>query len=446
VLLTKKHLSRRTMLRGLGASVALPWLDAMRPAMAATPKRVPRVAFVYVPNGIIMKDWTPAAEGAAWQATPLLEPIVPYREKTLVLTGLAQVNGRALGDGPGDHARAAASYLTGSHPRKTEGSNIFNGVSVDQVVAAKVGAATRFPSLEFGLEGGGMVGNCDSGYSCAYSNSLAWKTATTPLPPEINPRAVFERLFGDGEVMDEATRARRAAQDRGILDFVREDASRLAGTLGSGDRRKLDEYLTSIREMERRIQMASTQEALPDGVEKPAGVPVTFEEHAKLMFDLMALAFQTDATRVITLMMGREGSNRTYRSIGVPEAHHGLSHHQGSAEKIEKISKINRHHMDLFAALVGRLAKVQEGDATLLDDVMIVYGSGLADGNAHTHHDLPVLLVGGGATGSLKTGRHVRYPRETPMNNFFLALLDRMGVPADTLGDSTSRLEPLSGV
>ncbi len=428
------------MLRGLGASVALPWLDAMRPALAASPaKRVPRLAFVYVPNGIIMKDWTPAAEGASWEATKLLEPIVPYREKSLVLTGLAQVNGRALGDGPGDHARAAASYLTGSHPRKTEGSNIFNGVSVDQVAASKVGSSTRFPSLELGLEAGGMVGNCDSGYSCAYSNSLAWKTATTPLPPEVNPRAVFERLFGAGEVLDHATRARRAAQDKGILDFVREDAARLAGTLGAGDRRKLDEYLTSIRELEKRVQDSGV--IVPPGVEKPAGIPVTFEEHAALMFDLMTLAFQTDSTRVITLMMGREGSNRTYRSIDVPEAHHGLSHHLGSAEKIEKLSRINRHHMELFAGLVGRLAKAQEGDGSLLDSVMLVYGSGLADGNAHTHHDLPVLMVGGGGRAG-----HVRHPKETPLNNFFLTLLDRMGVAVETLGDSTARLEPLSGV
>ncbi len=444
MLAVKKRLSRRTLLRGLGCAVALPWLDAMQPALTAAVKRAPRLGFVYVPNGIIMKDWTPAEEGTAWQATRLLEPVAAYRDRMLVLTGLAQKNGRALGDGPGDHARAAASYLTGAHPKKTEGANILNGVSVDQAAAAYAGAATRFPSLELGLEAGGMVGNCDSGYSCAYSNSLAWKTPTTPLPPEVNPRAVFERLFGDGEVLDAATRERRARQDASILDFVREDTARLGGTLGAGDRRKLDEYLTSIREIEQRIADAAKQPAVPDeaGLTRPAGIPVTFEEHARLMFDLLTVAWQTDATRVVTLMMGREGSNRTYRSIGVPEAHHGLSHHQGNAEKIEKLAKINRLHIELFAALVAKLQKTQDGDGTLLDHSMLVYGSGLSDGNRHAHHDLPVLVAGG----VLKAGRHLKYAAETPMNNLFLTLLDRMGVPAEALGDGTGRLNELSGV
>jgi hypothetical protein len=444
MLIVKKRLSRRTMLRGLGCSVGLPWLEAMQPALSAAVKRAPRLAFVYVPNGIIMKDWTPAEDGPAWQPTPLLQPLAGRRDKMLVLTGLAQVNGRALGDGPGDHARAAASYLTGAHPKKTEGANIFNGVSVDQVAAAHAGKTTRLSSLELGLEPGGMVGNCDSGYSCAYSNSLAWKSPTTPLPPEVNPRAVFERLFGDGEVLDAPTRARRSAQDQSILDFVSEDANRLAGNLGAGDRRKLDEYLTSIREIEQRIELAARQPAVPDGagLARPAGMPVTFEDHARLMFDLMAAAWQTDATRVITLMMGREGSNRTYRSIGVPEAHHGLSHHMGDAGKIEKLSKINRLHVELFAALVEKLASVQDGDATLLDNSIVVYGSGLSDGNRHSHHDLPVVVAGD----VMKAGRHIRYKPETPMNNLFLTLLDRMGVPVEKLGDGTGRLEDLHGV
>lgn len=444
MLAVKKRLSRRALLRGAGCAVALPWLEAMQPALTPSVKRPPRLGFVYVPNGIIMKDWTPAEEGTAWRPTPLLEPVDNYRDRLLVLTGLAQRNGRALGDGPGDHARAAASYLTGAHPKKTEGLNILNGVSVDQAAATHAGGQTRFPSLELGLEAGGMVGNCDSGYSCAYSNSLAWKTATTPLPPEVNPRAVFERLFGDGEVLDAATRARRARQDQSILDFVREDASRLSGKLGAGDRRKLDEYLSSIREIERRISEAARQPAVPDdaGLTRPAGIPVTFEEHARLMFDLLAVAWQTDSTRVVTLMMGREGSNRTYRSIGVPEAHHGLSHHMGSAEKIEKLSKINRLHMELFATLLARLARTQDGDATLLDHTMLVYGSGLSDGNRHSHHDLPVLVAGG----VLKSGRHVKYAPETPMNNLFLTLLDRMGVPSSALGDATGQLKELTGV
>jgi hypothetical protein len=424
--------------------VGLPWLEAMQPALTASAKRAPRLAFVYVPNGIIMKDWTPAEEGSGWQATRLLEPVSAYREKLLVLSGLAQKNGRALGDGPGDHARAAASYLTGAHPKKTEGANIFNGVSVDQVAAAQVGKSTRFPSLELGLEDGGMVGNCDSGYSCAYSNSLAWKSPVTPLPPEINPRAVFERLFGDGEVLDAATRVRRAEQDASILDFVRADAAKLNGTLGTSDKRKMDEYLTSIREIEQRIQAAGRQPAALDeaGLQRSAGIPLTFEEHARLMLELTAVAFQTDATRVITLMMGREGSNRTYRSIGVPEAHHGISHHMGNAEKIEKLAKINRLHMELFAGLLEKLEKTQDGDAKLLDNLMVVYGSGLSDGNRHAHHDLPVLVAGG----VLKAGQHVRYKAETPMNNLFLTVLQRMGVPAEKLGDGTGRLDELSGV
>jgi hypothetical protein len=449
MLLTKKAISRRTILRGAGAALALPWLDAMQPALSAasTAPRPRRLAFVYVPNGIIMDHWTPAADGSGFELTPLLEPLAPYRDRLLVLSGLAQKNGRALGDGPGDHARAAASYLTGFHPKKTEGADILNGVSVDQVAAAAIGQNTRFPSLELGLEGGGMVGNCDSGYSCAYSNSLAWKTPTTPLPPEINPRAVFERLFGDGEVLDPQTRAARARQERSILDFVREDAARLAAELGAGDRRKLDEYLTSVREIERRIEIAerATPEQLAaedPHMPKPAGMPVTFEEHAKVMFDLMTAALQTDSTRVITLMMGREGSNRTYRSIGVPEAHHGLSHHMGNAEKIGKIAKINRLHVELFAYLTGKLASTQDGGATLLDHTMLVYGSGLADGNRHTHHDLPILLAGG-AEASIKPGRHIRYKPETPLNNLFLALLDRMGVRTEKLGDSDGVLEHL---
>jgi hypothetical protein len=448
MLLTKKSLSRRAVLRGAGAAIALPWLDAMRPALAGAAKPRPRrLAFVYVPNGVIMDQWTPAVEGAGFPLTPLLEPLAEYRDRLLLLTGLAQKNGRALGDGPGDHARAAASYLTGFHPKKTEGADILNGVSVDQVAAAAIGSQTRFPSLELGLEGGGMVGNCDSGYSCAYSNSLAWKTSTTPLPPEINPRAVFERLFGDGEVLDPETKAKRARQDRSILDFVREDAARLAGKLGASDRRKLDEYLSSVREIERRIEIAERatpeERALEEpNMPKPAGMPVTFEEHARLMFDLMAAAFQTDSTRVLTCMMGREGSNRTYRAIGVPEAHHGLTHHMGNAEKIGKIAQINKLHVELFAYLVSKLAKTQDGDAALLDNVMLVYGSGLADGNRHTHHDLPILLAGGAAA-SIKPGRHVRYKSETPLNNLFLALLDRMGVRTEKLGDSDGTLTHL---
>lgn len=457
MILTKKALDRRTFLRGLGTAVALPFLDAMTPAWAAAPARsggvTPRrLSFVYVPNGIIMEDWVPKTDGAAFELTPVLKPLEAHRNRFLLLSGLAHKNGRALGDGPGDHARAAASFLTGVHPKKTEGADIRNGISVDQVAAHAIGKETKFASLELTLEGGGMVGNCDSGYSCAYSNSIAWRSDSTPLPPEVNPRAVFERLFGDGEILDRETRLKMSRQDRSILDFVRADASRLNLKLGAGDRRKMDEYLSSLREIEERIQLSEKQaleqaksgkpEVLPK-FDRPMGIPVTFEDHAKLMFDLQVVAFQTDSTRVITCMVGREGSNRTYRSIGVPEAHHGLSHHLNNAEKIAKLSKINQHHATLFAYYLDKLASTPDGDGTLLDNSMVVYGSGLSDGNRHLHHDLPVLVAGGGG-GTLKPGRHVKFAAETPMTNLYLSLLDRMGLKPETLGDSNGRVEHLS--
>ncbi|MBI2685664.1 MAG: DUF1552 domain-containing protein [Acidobacteria bacterium] len=430
-----RHLSRRTLLRGLGAAVALPALDAMTPArVSAAP---PRLAFVYVPNGIIMDQWTPAAEGAAFELPRVLQPFAPLREKTLLLSGLAQVNGRALGDGPGDHARAAATWLTGVHPRKTAGADIKNGISADQLAAQAIGANTRFASLELGIEHGRIVGNCDSGYSCAYSNSIAWRSAETPLPPEVNPRLVFERLFGTG---DDSTNPFR----KSILDYVRDDAASLQSTLGANDKRKLDEYLTSVREIEKRLDIAGKQAASmpkPD-MEKPEGIPVDFEEHVTLMFDLLTVAFQTDSTRVATFMLGREGSNTTYRQIGVPDAHHGISHHRGDTEKIEKLTKINEYHALLFGRWLQKLAAAKDGDGSLLDHMTIVYGSSLADGNRHTHHDLPILLAGG-MNGKLQLGRHVRYPKETPLTNLYLSLLDHAGVKPETLGDSTGRLTSL---
>lgn len=452
MLVTKKAVSRRTLLRGLGASLALPALDAMVPALArgAGQTQPLRLAFVYVPNGIIMQHWTPVAEGRGFALPAAMEPVSAYREQLLVLSGLSQKNGRALGDGPGDHARAAASFLTGFHPKKTEGSDIHNGVSVDQVAAAAIGQATRFPSLEYGLEGGGLVGNCDSGYSCAYTNSIAWSGPRTPLPPELNPRAAFERLFGDGELHDRATRLKLARQDRSLLDSVLEDAGQLRRGLGSTDQLKLDEYLSSVRAIERRVRTAEQQDlekkndaSRDPTLPKPAGVPTTFEEYARLMFDLMAVAFQTDSTRVATFLMGREGSNRTYRSIGVPEAHHGISHHMGSAEKIEKLAKINRLHVELFGSFLAKMQSIPDGDGTLLDHTLVVYGSGLSDGNAHSHVDLPVLLAGG-ANGAFRMGRHVRYQAETPLNNLFLSVLEAAGVREEALGDSTGRLARLS--
>ena len=435
-------------MRGMGVAVALPFLDAMTPAFAAAARTgavtAPRrMAFVYVPNGIIMKDWTPAAEGSAFEFTRILKPLDPYRQDLLVLSGLTQNNGRALGDGPGDHARAAASFLTGIHPKKTAGADISLGVSVDQIAAQKVGNATRFASLELGCEDGRLVGNCDSGYSCAYSNSISWRGATTPLPPEVNPRAVFERLFGDASETPES-RAKRLAYNKSILDFVLDDTQRLKGDLGRTDRRKLDEYLDAVREIERRIEQTEhdSQQFTPS-IEKPSGVPVEFADHVHLMFDLMTLAFQADLTRIATFMICREGSMRTYREIGVPDAHHPLTHHRGNPEWIEKVAKINCFHLEQFAYFVNKLKSTPDGDGTLLDRVMVVYGSGLSDGNQHTHNELPVLLAGQG-NGALRPGRHVRYPKETPMNNLYVAMLDHMGVPPEKIGDSTGELEHLT--
>jgi uncharacterized protein DUF1552 len=451
MIITRKSLPRRTFLRGIGTTLALPLLDAMAPALAATrttaAKPACRMAFVYVPNGVIMEQWRPAAEGAGFELTPILKALAPYRERLLVLSGLAQVNGRPLGDGPGDHARAGATFLTGVHPKKTEGVDIHAGVSVDQIAAKELGKHTQLPSLEVTLEATGMVGNCDSGYSCAYTNTISWRTPTAPMPMEVNPRAVFERLFGDGDSTDAASRAARAREERSILDSVREEVAHLGPGLGPRDRNKLTDYLDAIRDIERRIGMVEKQNAsieLPV-IERPMGVPATFEEHAKLMFDLQVIAFQADLTRVISTMMGREGSNRTYRAIGVPDPHHGISHHQGDKEKIEKLARINTHHAEMFAYFLEKLRSTPDGDGSLLDHSMIVYGSSLSDGNMHTHEDLPVLLVGGGA-GQIRGGRHIRFPKETPLTNLYLSMLDKIGVPAESIGDSTGGVEHLSDV
>jgi Protein of unknown function (DUF1552) len=447
MIVTRKHLGRRTFLKGMGAAVALPMLDAMTPAFAAPMRRgaAPlRLAFTYVPNGVVMADWTPKGVGAGFEFTRVLKPLERFREDTLVLSGLAHRNGNALGDGPGDHARAGASYLTGVHPRKTAGADIQNGISVDQIAAQHLASATRFSSLELGCDDSRTVGNCDSGYSCAYTNSLAWRGPATPMPPETNPRLVFERLFGDIDTsLPPETRARRLVYRRSILDLVGERTTELAADLGPSDRRKLDEYLSSIREIERRIEKAEQDlTGISPGIDKPTGIPVLYPDYVNLMFDLQVLALQTDMTRVITMMMGREGSMRTYPEINVSDPHHPLTHHRGNTDWIEKVSKINTLHMELFAGFVEKLKATPDGDGSLLDHSIIVYGSGLADGNRHTHEDLPVLIVGRG--GNLRRGTHVVYPKDTPMTNLFLTLLDQVGVHPEKLGDSTGRVEHLT--
>jgi hypothetical protein len=440
---TGRALPRRTFLRGLGATVALPFLDAMTPAFATAATPVTRVAFVYTANGVIMQDWTPTAEGTGFLFPKTLAPVEPFRDRLLVMSGLAHRNGEALGDGPGDHARAGASWLTGVHPKKTQGADIRNGRSVDQMLADEIGQTTPLPSLELGLEDVRMVGGCDSGYSCAYSNTISWASPTTPLPYENNPRRVFERLFGDGETTDPAARAVHARQNRSLLDFVVDDAHRLQVRLGAGDRRKLGDYLDSVREVERRIQNAERHERvdLPP-VDRPEGVPPTFEEHVRLMSDLVTIAFQADLTRVVSVMYSREGGNRTYRSIGVPDAHHGLSHHQNDPVRMAQLQKIDQHHVAMLAYFLGKLQDAPDEDGSLLDNSIVLYGSSLSDSNAHTHDNLPALIAGGGS-GMLRGGRHLRYPEGTPMTNLFLTLLDRMGVQRGHVGDSTGQITHL---
>jgi len=423
----------------------------MVPAIAATrvtPGKAPtRMAFCYVPNGIIPKHWLPKTTGTGFEFMPTMKPLEAYRDDVLVLSNLAQINGRALGDGAGDHARAGATWLTGVHPKKTEGADIHAGGSVDQLAARALANETQFGSLEMGLEEPFLAGGCDSGYSCAYTNTLSWRSATTPNPVEINPRAIFERLFGDGETTDPAARLKRMSQDKSVLDYVRGDVARLSNGLGNRDKGKLDEYLEAIRDIERRIQKAEEQSAtmkIPV-MERPIGIPESFEDHAKIMSDLMVIAFQTDMTRVVTFMMAREGSNRSYREIGISDGHHSVTHHQNDPEKIAKTQKIDELHVKSFAYLVKRLKETQDGDGTLLDHTMLLYGSSIRDGNVHDHHDLPLVLVGGRGAG-IKGGRHIQYKPETPMANLLLTMVDKVGVPAETLGDATGKLDQLSDV
>jgi hypothetical protein len=454
--MTRRHgpITRRTVLRGLGTAIALPWLETMassaelagRAAAAASAGVTPkRMAFLYVPNGVHMADWTPKAVGSDYEIPKTLEALAPYKDEMLVLTGLAQDNAAALGDGGGDHARSLACFLTGKHPLKTDGANIRAGVSADQVAAEKVGRYTRFPSLELGCDRGAQSGNCDSGYSCAYSSNISWRSESTPMAKEVNPRLVFDRLFANqipGETAQQ--RAKRELYSKSILDFVAEDAGQLKTRLGLTDRRKLDEYLTSVRELELRISRSTqfTTENLGP-IKKPTGIPQDYQEHIRLMLDLMVLAFQSDSTRISTFMYANEGSNKNYPFIGVSEGHHDLSHHGGNVEKHEKIKKINEFHIEQLAYFLGKLKSTREGAGSVLDNSMIVYGSGISDGNRHNHDDLPILLLGKGG-GTVRPGRHIKYERKTPLNNLYLAMLERMGVEASTLGDSSGKLDKLS--
>jgi hypothetical protein len=413
------------------------------------------MAFLYVPNGIVMEEWTPrTGDGVGEWALPenlprITSAIAPYRNELVMLSGLDCNGGRALGDGPGDHGRAGAAYLTASHPKKSAGKDLYAGISVDQVAAQALAGKTRFASLELGCEEGVQGGNCDNGYSCTYSNTLAWRSPTSPLPPEVRPRAVFERLFGNLDMgVDPVRRRRQEMYEKSILDGVLEDARRLQGSLGGADKNKMDEYLTSVREIETRIQSVERSgRQAPADVKYPvpsASVPSDFGEHARLMTDLLVLAFQTDMTRISTVLFSIEQSPRAYGAeIGLTEGHHGLTHHSGDKEKIEKVTQINCYHIKSLVYALERLKAVKEGDGTLLDHSMIVYGSGISDGNRHDHGNLPIILAGG-ANGSIKPGRHIRYAPETPMADLFVAMLDRMGVQPEKFGDSKGKLDRLS--
>jgi hypothetical protein len=435
----------------MGVSLALPLLDGMVPAFAAlrttAAKPAKRLGAIYVPNGVEMRMWTPKGEDAGFEFPPILQPMEPFRDQAFVLSGLADKPAvPAPGEGIGDHARASATWLTGVRVKKTEGPDIRAGVSMDQLAARHLGQETQLASLELALDSVEVLGACDAGYSCAYANTISWRTPTTPLPMENNPRAVFERLFGASDSTDPATRLARIQQDRSILDIVTAEVTSLERTLGTGDRGKLTEYLDAVRDVERRIQTAERQSTrvLPV-VDQPMGIPDTFDAHAKLMYDLLALAYQCDLTRVATFMIGKEVSGRSYPEIGVPDGHHACSHHQNDPVKLEKLAKINRYHVQHFAYFLDKLRQIPDGDGSLLDHSLFIYGSGISDGNIHFHLDLPMLLVGGGA-GTLKGGRHVRYGNDTPISNLYVSVLDKLGLPMEQFGDSTGKLEYLSEI
>lgn len=448
-----KSLSRRRVLRGMGTAVALPFLDAMLPTRlltAAAPdaaSSIPRrMAFLYVPNGVHMPAWTPQQEGENYDLPATLAPLKKHQANLNVLTGLALDGAAAHGDGGGDHARSVAAFLTGSHPRKTDGADIQNGVSVDQVAAQQVGDQTRFASLELGLEASSQAGRCDSGYSCVYTSNMSWRNATSPMAKEVDPAAVFQRLFA-GQTRTDTLRAKsvREKYRKSILDFVQDDAQQLAKQLGANDKRKVDEYLYAVRDVEKRLVGAErlhlNEEGVPD-YPRPAGVPKEMGQHAELMMDMTTLALQTDSTRILSFMFTNAGSNRSYPDLGVSDGHHELSHHGKSADKQAKIAKINRFHVEKLAYLLDRMSNVPEGEGTLLDHCMVVYGSGISDGDRHNHDDLPILLAGKGA-GKIRSGRHIRYKNGTPLCNLYLWMLQQMGAKVDRFGDSDGTLDHL---
>ncbi len=443
MVITKLALPRRTFLRGMGATLALPFLDAMVPAMSARAPRTPRFAAVYVGNGANMFDWTPPTDGADFDFSPTLKPLERYRSRTLVFTGLDNYPATDQGDTGGQHPRAAPAFMSSVHPKQTEGADVAAGTTVDQMIAARICRDSKLPSLEVSVDRNDVVGACDHGYACAYMNSISWKTPTMPLPAETNPRFVFERMFGSGDTPEE--RLARVEEDRSILDGLSREIAKLSGTLGGADRAKLGEYLDAIRDVEQRITRAESTNDAVDVPDRPVGVPVTFREYAELMFDLQVLTFQADITRVTSFMMARENINRSYNEIGLPEAHHSMSHHGNNPEKMQDFSKLNTYHVDTLAYYLDKLQSAQDGDGTLLDSTVVLYGSGMSDGNTHNNYSVPVVVVGGRENG-LTGNRHLVYPKGTPLANLSLSLLDKFGVHVDAFGDSTGHLSLLSGV
>jgi hypothetical protein len=450
--MTFRPLSRRTVLRGLGASIALPLLDVMIPrslmgkgassicsaATAGAAANTPtRMAFVFFPNGRWMPNWTPAQVGSDFSLPASLEPLAPVQNQLTVLSNLALDNAQAKGDGAGDHARSAATFLTGMHPYKTAGANIKLGISVDQVAAQSIGGRTRLPSLELGLEHGGMAGNCDSGYACAYVSNISWRSETTPMSQETDPAAVFEQLFGS----DDPAVAKRLRFRQSILDTVADDAASLNSQLGQADRHKLDEFTTAVREIERRIEDMRNQKPIlpPTGVKKPDGVPESYQEYTRLMYDMQVLAFQMDLTRISTFMTARDGSDHTYTELGLTEGHHTSSHHGNDPAKIEAVKKIDRFHMQQLSYFLQKLQSIREGDGTLLDHCMILAGSGISDGDRHNHNQLPILLAGR-ANGAFSPGRHIRCRGSEPLCNLYVSMLQAMDIKTHRFGDSTGPL------
>jgi hypothetical protein len=442
VFISKKAISRRTMLRGMGGSLALPLLESMIPAATAlastAAKPVNRFGVVYVPNGMIMQNYLPKAEGAAWELTPTLSALAPFRADLLILSGLncTPTPGRS----GGAHAKATTRFLTDVSPPTSE-TWLDAGISMDQILAQESGKHTQLASMELAIENGETAGACDTGFACPYTNTISWKSANTPLPTQNSPRVVFERLFGDTGSTDAKSRLARLRKQKSVLDSISEEVARLEGGLPQSDRTKLTEYLDAIRGVERRIQIAEEQSDRETPViEHPVGIPASWEEHVKLMFDLEVLAYQCDLTRVITMMVGHEHSGMTYPQIGVPDAHHPISHHQQEPEKVAKTAKINAYHVKMFAYFLEKLKSTPDGQGSLLDHMTMIYGAGIADSNSHAPYNIPVLLAGGGA-GNLKGGRHIRF-KDMPLANLHLTLLDQFGVQCEKIGDSTGRIDP----